>query len=278
VSHDLAGVRLGRIAIISRAAFSPRQRRTLAEQLRVASFNIRTSRGADGHNRWRRRRDVCIAAIRGFSAEVVGLQEVRPNQLEDLHRAFPAGTLVGAGRDADGGGEHASVMVAPDGWVVESSETRWLSSTPMRPGSRGWDADVTRVVTLARLRQGSTRLGVANTHFDHRGSVARERSAGLIGRWLGEETERAWIVLGDLNDVPGSPPLRVLADAGYTDALAPDVGGTEHAFTGATDRTRIDYVLVGPGVQVSTAWISHDRPQGQLPSDHWPVLADLVVR
>ena len=251
--------------------------RALAEQLRVASFNIRTSRGLDGSNRWRHRRDICLTAIRDFSADVIGLQEVRPDQLNDLRRAFPAATIVGAGRDADGGGEHASVLVPGISWTVESSETRWLSPTPARPGSRGWDAGLARVVTLVRLRRGPVRVGVANTHFDHRGPLARERSARLIAAWLGQEPDRPWVVLGDLNEQPGSPPLRLLADAGYTDTLPPDAGGTEHAFTGATDRTRIDYVLTGPGVRVTAAWIGHDRPGGQLPSDHWPVLADLSV-
>ncbi len=250
---------------------------SLAEQLRVASFNIRTSRGRDGRNGWRRRRDVSIAAIRGFSAEVVGLQEVRPDQLADLHRAFPDAVIVGAGRDADGGGEHASVLVPSGRWSVESSETRWLSPTPNQRGSRGWDARLARVVTLVRLRDGSTRLGVANTHFDHHGALARERSAALITEWLGQERELPWVVLGDLNALPASSPLRVFAAAGFTDALPQDAGGTEHAFTGATDRTRIDYVLTGAGVAVSAAWISHDRPRGRLPSDHWPVLADVVV-
>jgi endonuclease/exonuclease/phosphatase family metal-dependent hydrolase len=245
---------------------------------RVASFNIRTSRGRDGRNRWRRRRETCLAAIRGFAADLAGLQEVRPDQLEDLRRAFPAAIVVGAGRDPDGGGEHASVLLPPSDWTVESSETRWLSATPACPGSRGWDAELPRVVTIVRLRRDGVRLGVANTHFDHRGAIARVRSAALIAQWLGEEPDRPWVVLGDLNDVPGSPPLRLLAEAGYTDVLAADAGGTEHAFTGATDRTRIDYILTGPGVEASAAWIGHDRPGGALPSDHWPVLADLVVR
>lgn len=249
----------------------------MAEQLRVASFNIRTSRGRDRSNMWQRRRDICLGVIRDFSADVVGLQEVRPDQLDDLHRAFPAATIVGAGRDADGGGERASVLVPVANWTVESSETRWLSPSPARPGSRGWDAGLARVVTLVRLRRGTARIGVANAHFDHRGPVARERSAGLIAEWLSQEPDRPWVVLGDLNEPPGSPALRLLADAGYTDALPPDAGGTEHAFTGAIDRTRIDYVLTGAGVRVSAAWIGHDRPQGRLPSDHWPVLADLVV-
>lgn len=249
----------------------------MAEQLRVASFNIRTSRAPDRADRWKHRRDACIDAIRGFSADILGLQEVRPDQLDDLRDAFPGATIVGAGRDSDGGGEHASVLVKAGGWTVESSETRWLSATPTRPGSRGWDAELPRVVTLVRLRHAATPVGVANTHFDHRGTEARERSAALIAEWLGQERDRPWIVLGDLNAVPGSPPLRVLAEAGYTDALPPDAGGTEHAFTGATDRTRIDYVLAGPGIEVAAAWIGHDRPRGRLPSDHWPVLADLVV-
>ncbi|MDT4972097.1 MAG: hypothetical protein QOG22_2240 [Pseudonocardiales bacterium] len=249
----------------------------MAEQLRVASFNIRTSRGRDGRNQWRRRREVCVAAIREFSADIVGLQEVRPDQLDDLRHAFPDATFVGAGRDADGGGEHSSVLVQPGGWTVESGETRWLSPTPTRPGARGWDAGLPRVVTLVRLRRDAVRLGVASTHFDHRGPVARERSAGLIAEWLDQERDRPWVVLGDLNAQPGSRPLRLLAEAGYTDALPRDAGGTEHAFTGATDRTRIDYVLTGPGIQVAAAWIGHDRPAGRLPSDHWPVLADVIV-
>lgn len=245
--------------------------------VRVASFNLRSSRGRDGPNRWRRRRAAALAAIRGFGADIVGLQEVRPDQLRHLQRAFPGAPVVGAGRDRDGGGEHASVLVAPAGWTVESSETRWLSPEPSRPGSRGWDAAITRVATLVRLDCGRSRLGVVNTHFDHAGGQARERSAELIAAWLDQESDRRWIVLGDLNAEPGSRPLQVLAAAGYTDVLPRDAGGTEHAFTGATDRSRIDYVLTGPGVEVRAAWIDHTCPGGRLPSDHWPVVADLIV-
>jgi endonuclease/exonuclease/phosphatase family metal-dependent hydrolase len=248
------------------------------EQLRVASFNIRTSRGRDGPNRWRRRREACLETIRSFSADVVGLQEVRPNQLADLRRAFTAAIIVGSGRNANGHGEHASILVTNAGWTVESTETRWLSATPGVPGSIGWDAGLPRVVTIARLRRGATKLGVANTHFDDRGPVARERSAGLIVDWLADEPDRPWLVLGDLNAVPTSGPVRTLLAAGFVDPLPPDAGGTEHSFSGATDRTRIDYVLAGPGVDVRAAWVSHAlRPDGRLPSDHWPVLADLLI-
>jgi endonuclease/exonuclease/phosphatase family metal-dependent hydrolase len=249
----------------------------LTQSLRVASFNIRTSRGRDGVNRWRRRRGVCISAIRNFSADVVGLQEVRRNQLADLRRAFPGATFVGAGRDGKGRGEHASILVTNPQWVVESSETRWLSPTPSIAESVGWDANLTRVVTLARLRHGPAVLGVANTHFDDKGPIARRESARILVDWLAHEPDLPWIVLGDLNAVPTSAPVKTFLAAGFRDPLMLDAGGTEHAFSGATDRTRIDYVLAGRGVDVAHAWISHERPDGRLPSDHWPVLADLLI-
>ena len=248
----------------------------MGERLRVASFNIRTSNGRDGRNRWWWRRPVCLAAIRGFGADVIGLQEVRPRQLAYLRRNLPEYAFAGRGRDRNGGGEHASVLVG-GGWTLESHETRWLSERPDVPGSIGWDAGLTRIVTLARLRRGTTRLGIANAHFDGRGRHARERSAELLAGWLRAEDDRPWVVLGDLNAQPHSTPLRTLVAAGFADPLPPDAGGTEHAFTGATDRTRIDFVLAGPGVTVTAAWIDHPRPGGRLPSDHWPVLADLEI-
>lgn len=244
--------------------------------IRVASFNIRTSLGMDGRNHWLLRRAACIATIRALDADATGLQEVRPGQLGDLRRAFRDGAITGDGRDTDGGGERAAVLVRGARWQLESSETRWLSPAPTQPGSRGWGADHPRVVTLARLRQGDLRVGIANTHFDHASAAAREHSAALLAQWLAD-SDLPWVITGDLNVAPDATPVRTLLAAGFTDAHAGTAGGTEHAFTGAKDRVRIDFVLAGPGVRVTSSRIVHDRPGGRLPSDHWPVVADLDV-
>ncbi len=249
----------------------------MSSTVRIATFNIRTSTGRDGRNRWWFRRPACIEAVRGFGADIVGLQEVRPGQLRGVRRGLERWTVVGDGRDAGGGGEHAAVLVAPDTWTVESTDTRWLSPTPDVAGSIGWDASHPRVATLVRLRRGDAVLGVANTHLDHRGPQARREGARLLADWLATEPDRPWVITGDLNAEPTSAPLQALREAGYTDSLPVDAGGTEHAFTGAHDRKRIDYVLTGPGVRATSAWIGHERPRGRLPSDHWPVIADLVV-
>ena len=88
------------------------------------------------------------------------------------------------------------------------------------------------------------------------------------------------MILGDLNTTADDPAVQVLLGAGYRDALGdlPTHGpgaGTEHAFTGRDDRSRIDFVLVPPPWLVADARIVRDRPKGRLPSDHWPVVADV---
>ncbi len=86
-----------------------------------------------------------------------------------------------------------------------------------------------------------------------------------------------WIVMGDLNATPDSPPLKVLTDAGLRYAVPADAGGSWHDFTGAEDDDRIDHILITPTWTVTEAAVSHFRPGGRLPSDHWPVMATLSL-
>jgi endonuclease/exonuclease/phosphatase family metal-dependent hydrolase len=241
-------------------------------QLRVATFNIRNSSAPDGDDSWPVRREATVAAIEELAADVVGLQEVLPDQLDYLRERFGGWEIVGAGRD-DGvsAGEHSVVMVRPGLWTVASYETRWLSPTPEVPGSVGWDADLTRIATVVQLESAGLRVGVVNTHYDHLGETARVESSRLLDRWA--TPDQPWILMGDLNAEPGSPPLKVLSAAGWTDALPTDAGGTFHDFTGEADE-RIDHILV-KRLHVVQAAVSHHRPGGRLPSDHWPVVATL---
>ena len=89
--------------------------------------------------------------------------------------------------------------------------------------------------------------------------------------------------MGDLNATAGSPAVSRLVAGGLRDTLA-ELGerrpqaGTHHPWDGSTDGTRIDYVLVGGQWDVLGARIDHARPGGRLPSDHWPVVADVALR
>ena len=160
---------------------------------------------------------------------------------------------------------------------------RWFSDTPWLPASRSWGNPIPRIVTLCRfadLRTGAA-FGLANLHWDGASARSRLRGAEALPGWL--DPALPWLVVGDFNATSGDPAVRHLVAAGLADTLA-ELGprgprsATHHAWDGSTDGTRIDFVLAGPRWEVLDARIDHTRPGGRLPSDHWPVVADVVLR
>jgi len=255
-----------------------------AAVLRCGTFNIRSGRAWDGRHSWPLRRRACAAAVAGGGAHLVGLQEVHGFQQRYLARRLCGFAALGAGRD-DGRerGERCAVVYRSARLALESWTVRWFSDTPAVPGSRGWGNPITRMVTLCHFRDRASggRFGVANAHWDGASAASRERSAEALLSWL--EPKLPWVVLGDLNATAGDPAVARLVAGGLRDTLAHlgergPQAATHHHWDGATAGTRIDFVFVTPHWDVVAAHIDHARPGGRLPSDHWPVVADLALR
>ena len=255
-----------------------------AAVLRCATFNIRNGRAWDGRNSWPLRRRACAAAIAGSGAHLVGLQEVDGFQQRYLARRLCGYAALGAGRD-DGRcrGERCTVLHRSARLALERWTARWFSDAPGTPGSRSWGNPITRIVTLCRFADRVTgrRFGVANAHWDGASAASRLRGAGALLGWL--DPDLPWVVLGDLNATVADPGVARLVAGGLKDALA-HLGerglqaATHHQWDGATAGTRIDFILLTPHWDVVAARIDHTRPGGRLPSDHWPVVADLALR
>ncbi len=261
-----------------------------AAPLRVMSFNIRYGTAGDGENRWENRRDVLVETIRRFDPDLLGTQETLAFQADFLSQQLPGYTRVGAGRD-DGKdkGEQVAIFFKTDRFEKVAAGHFWLSETPDQPGSRSWDAAITRMVTWAKLRDrhGGREFLWLNTHWDHQGTQARLESAKLMRRWLAEHASRRPVVItGDFNSTEDAPPYRRLlegADAApkLTDAYRhahparqPDEA-TFHAFTGKRDGSRIDWILCSPDFTPVEAAIDRSSRDGRYPSDHFPVTAVL---
>ena len=101
----------------------------------------------------------------------------------DLSQSLGKYKYTGIGHD-DGKtkGEYSAIFFDTTRLKLIESSTFWLSLTPEVPGSKGWDANITRIVTWAKFRDLANKklFFVFNTHFDHIGQEARRESAKLL--------------------------------------------------------------------------------------------------
>jgi endonuclease/exonuclease/phosphatase family metal-dependent hydrolase len=241
-------------------------------ELTAMTFNIRADWGRDGRNTWWLRRKATVETIRTVAPDVAALQEVRQLQLRYLTAQLSSEYEIlsrgrGNGRKR---GEHCPVLYRRDRFSVEAWDVRWFGN-----GQRG------RIATIVQLREreSSAPLGVVSTHFDYRSAETRGRSAAALALWV-RETAGPWVVMGDLNATVVETSVQTMLSAGFRDALGhlPPRGpelATSHRFTGRTDGSRIDHILISGGLEVVEGTIVRERPGGRLPSDHWPVVARL---
>ncbi len=256
-----------------------------ARSIRFMTFNIRfdTILDAAGGNRWAARVESVVELLHRQRPDVVGFQEALKSQLADLTAALPDHQGVGKPRDVGDTAEYVPLFFDARRFELEEHGDFWLSSTPDIEGSRGWDTDVPRHCTWARLKErGSTvRFAVFNTHLDVKGSLARLEAAKLIVGRIAIAPELPSVVIGDLNAMENSDPLDIFRASGLRDTFreihseAVDVQ-TVHHYTELSGPNKIDYIMCDRRWQVTGAKIIRDVTAGRLPSDHFPLSADLV--
>lgn len=261
-----------------------------ADPIVVMTFNIRYLNEHDGPDHWQRRTDAVVKTI--AEADVVGLQEARKPQIDDLVERLPNFQWYGVGRD-DGmeRGEFTPIFWRRDRFEVQDRGTFWLASDPSQIGATDWGARIPRICSWVALSDRTTgeSLWVMNTHFDHLSHAARVESARL----LRQQAERIGagenlVVTGDFNCNPESEPMQILTGSGgpgvrFIDSLkrseaAPQgPSGTWNGFEAIQEGRRIDFVLVTEGVErvVSHQTLDPRTAEGRFASDHLPVTAKL---
>ena len=265
----------------------------LAQSLNAMTWNIRYNNPDDGVNAWPNRKDWVAEIIIKSKADIAGFQEVLVGQLEDLKVRLPEMDVYGVGRD-DGknAGEFTPIFFRKDRFELVEKSTFWLSPTPDKTASKGWDAALPRIASWVKLkdRQTGTVFYVMNTHFDHFGTQARAESAALLLKHLRENfVDHPVILTGDLNTTPDSPPYNTLIGKGtetrpvYFDAFehsaqkpeGPD--STWNGFEAIVPHRRIDFVFTTKSVGVERFQTLDDQRESRFPSDHLPVVAELEL-
>ena len=257
--------------------------------MKVMTFNLRYA-STNSPNSWAVRRPVMRECLRRHQPDVMGTQEGLYHQIRDLASDLPDYEWIGTGREGGSQGEFAAIFFQKSRFEPLAYDHFWLSDTPSVIGSATWGNQVVRMATMVhfRERRSGVRFYVFNVHLDHQSQNARERSAALLRDRIARIPQPTPVLLiGDFNaDPPENRAYRILVEPGDLKDLwlaAPvrihDGLSTFHDFAGPKPGSwRIDW-LMGRGAWIPRkAEVITDSRRGQYPSDHFPVMVDLILR
>lgn len=253
--------------------------------MEVISFNVRLDHSGDGPNQWKYRIPLLKKYLKEKQPAIIGMQEVLPNQLEDLKAMMPGYDFVAAGRD-DGksSGEACPVFFDRNRFTLLNSGHFWLSETPSQPGSMSWGTHYPRIVSWTELenKKSGKPLFFFNTHFSHISEEARIKSAEMLLLEIKRIAGKNPVILtGDFNTPAGSGPYNHITNNTEVDLNlldAEDIADnrtnrkvTYNAFDPEYEWTRIDFIFVNKEFSVIKHTVDEIRKDSLFISDHYPV-------
>lgn len=257
-----------------------------AQSIISGTFNLRYDNPKDLGNLWKDRAPVVVSLILFHDFDILGTQEGLRNQLDDMQAGLPGYTFFGAGRD-DGKskGEHSAIFYKKDKYLVLDSGNFWLSEHPEKPGP-GWDANLNRICSWLKLKDKKSKklFYVFNVHYDHQGVQARKESSKLmLMKIRAIAGSNPVIFTGDFNGnhqsewylaINNSPFLK---DAFFLAKNPYRNNGSFNSFQANNpSKDIIDHIFISKQFTVKRYGILTDTYHGKFPSDHFPVLAELV--
>jgi endonuclease/exonuclease/phosphatase family metal-dependent hydrolase len=275
----------------------------LAQSLdvRLVTYNIRydATNREPGEEPWATRVPLIVSQLHHITAgqtnSLLCFQEALDHQVQGLRSGLGNDwTWYGVGREGGTKGEYSPIFYRSSVWKLQKGTTYWLSPTPTVVGSKGWDAALPRIVTIAQFTNIHTGLPFIYmcTHFDHQGQVAREKSADFIvdtaNRLSLESKGKTPVFLGgDLNIEPDNQAYKTLASKlGNVRDKVPKARrhGNTKTYTAFTedrsDDEELDHIFVknGTGVEWRSFAVLNTRFDDNIfISDHRPVVVDFKV-
>lgn len=247
--------------------------------LRVISFNMlsdRHDRIQERDNRWPIRKYRVLEYIKFVHPDIIGTQELEPNQAHFLEEEL----------GSDYGFFGKEVVIYNKRRVKPICE-------------RLSNANFT-VIEFEELANGA-HFTVINTHLNF-GSVEKRLAEARALQNLIKEARSPVIVTGDMNTFPMRPELsipfydgdyimQVIEEGGVRDARKLAVKG-HYGLISSTNFSNeemrefsgdgepgviLDHIFVSPRISVRTHAIDPARVDGLFTSDHFPVIADVVI-
>lgn len=258
--------------------------------VKVASFNVRYNNANDEGNLWKDRRNHVAGILQHYQFDVFGAQEPRYDQLQDMVRLSPDYAYLGRSRTGEEtSGEFAPIFYNKQRVEILKSGQFWLTEKDRSKPNTGWDASLPRTCIWAKVRHKAANVTffVFNIHFDHKGTQARKESTQLMLKLVPQIAAGfPYFLLGDFNYDQNSGNYALLENSaaftdGYTVAkehINGNRGTLNNWDPNSTTKERIDHIFVAErtGPEIRKHQIITDSFGGKLPSDHFPVMTEVV--
>jgi len=264
---------------------------SFGQDISLMTYNIRFDSRSDGENIWENRKETLVNQIRFHEPDVMGTQEGLEHQIQFIDEKLKSYSYVGIARaDVKEGwkGEYSAIFYNTKKFTEIKNGTFWLSKTPDIP-SRGWDASLNRICTYILLKSKSNgeQFWVFNTHFDHKGKLARENSAKLILEIINEINQQHFpaFLMGDFNLKPDETPIQHILNEFYDsrDLTQEPPFGPVGTFNGFDINrpviNRIDYIFVNDkNIQIKKYGALANVKDLKYPSDHFPIIINVELK
>ena len=257
------------------------------ENIKVMTYNIRCGYCEDSSdvNNWSNRKYLVAYMIKTHSPDLIGLQEAEMFQVKELIEMLDEYDWYGVSReDGKEGGESTAILYRKARFSSEQKQTLWLSETPELV-SKGWDAMYKRTVTIIKLKDlmSLKEFYYLNTHLDHIGEVARTESSKMIVNAIGKYTNEYPVILsGDFNYRTASDGYKIITNKIFnTQSISKNESGGNITFNGfgkdIQPDNKIDFIFVNNEVEVLSHLIDTTTFNGLYPSDHYPVITEIIL-
>jgi endonuclease/exonuclease/phosphatase family metal-dependent hydrolase len=249
--------------------------------MNVMTFNVRYTNETDGRHAWSKRKDVLLRYLRFTQPDVCGTQELTDTALAFLASNLPEYTFVGDGREADRTGERCGVLVRNDVFDLLKTETVWLNGDFHKAGDADPEEGFPRICTMVLLKEKASgrKFRLFNAHIAYQSQRAILTNSIQLARYIRRfnSTKIPWILMGDFN----SPithafhtPFLAMAQEAYM-TLNQERPNTFHAYGDPQGLDAIDFIYI-QGLTFNSVTTDTTQLDGLYPSDHYPVLAELL--
>ena len=235
------------------------------QRCRVMTYNTHACRGRD-----RRVSEERISqVIAEVQPDIVALQEIDQkrrrsklvDQAEEVARSLGMTSCFSPSREWPTGAYGNAIL---------SRHPITVERTGILPRPRGMALVEPRSAQLATIAVGEHRLQILNTHL---GLLAFERLRQVLAlmgpEWLGH-VRHPLVLCGDLNARPMSREIRLLT-ARFQAATPPDP-----TFPASYPLVKLDHLFHTRDLAVEHCFV-HRTPLARQASDHYPLVADLVL-